>query len=210
MSLSRLRREDDVRSVVVGMGTVMADAGARAYAQVVDRALQPSQRITSAAEGRAVLESDDHSEAFAEQLQMIAIVVTPLIRTLRLTRRFAKVPTVLIASTVLATVMTIRRGVRELQILAALVEHRIETDTGRRPDAELVKATTLALYLDPGRVPEPRSGGRQFARVARRWAIRGAFGRDTGHSAARALDAAERLDAGTLVARWAGSAARAG
>jgi hypothetical protein len=45
--------------------------------------------------------------------------------------------------------------------------------------------------------------------LGRRWAWRGALGRDTGAAADRALDAAERLDVTAQVARWNAAAASA-
>jgi hypothetical protein len=105
--------------------------------------------------------------------------------------------------------MTVRRGVRELQVVAALLEYRIEEATGEPADSALVKALAAALYLDPKRVPEPSRGSLHLAPLGRRWAWRGALGRDTGAAADRALEAAERLDVAAQVARWNAAAASA-
>ncbi len=164
--------------------------------------MRPSDRVTSAADGRALLASGEHPEAVAEQLQGVAIAVMPLVRMARRTRWLPRLPSALVASTVVSAAMTFRRGTRELQVVASLVDHRIETATGELADAALVKAATLALYLDPDLAPRPERGGLRLARLARRWAVRGAFGRGTGSAAGRALDAAERIDGAALAASW--------
>jgi hypothetical protein len=128
-------------------------------------------------------------------------------RLARRSGRFSKVPPVFVASTALSAGMTVRRGVRELQVVAALLEHRIEQATGEPADPALVRALAAALYLDPKRVPEPRRGSVRLAPLGRRWAWRGALGRDTGAAAERALEAAERLDVADQVARWNSAAA---
>ena len=42
----------------------------------------------------------------------------------------------------------------------------------------------------------------RLLRLSRKWALSGAFSRNTSKQAAKALDAAERLDAAALSARW--------
>jgi hypothetical protein len=106
--------------------------------------------------------------------------------------------------------MTIRRGFRELQVLAALVEHQIEQATGEPADAALVKAIAVALYLDPKHQPQPAPGGLRLARLTGRWALQGALGRETGRAAAWALHAAERLDGAAQATRWAAASRDAG
>jgi hypothetical protein len=169
--------------------------------------LTAPERVTSAAEGKALLASDEHPETLSDNVQKVAIAVVPMLRIARHAGRFARVPPVLVASTALAAGMTVRRGVRELQVLASLIEHRIEDATGRRADPGLVKALALALYRDPKHVPEPSRDGIRLAPLGLRWALRGAIGRDTGSAADRALDAAERLDAAAQAARWDGAPA---
>jgi hypothetical protein len=43
----------------------------------------------------------------------------------------------------------------------------------------------------------------RLVRLTRKWVLGGAFGRKTSKRAAKALDAAERLDIAELAARWA-------
>jgi hypothetical protein len=202
-----LRRDVDLRGGMAATRTAIAGAVSRGYGQAVDRMLSTPERVTSAAEGRALLASDEHPEAFADQVQKVAIAVVPAIRTVRRGRRFARVPSVLVASTALSASMTIRRGLRELQVLAALVEYRIEQATGAPADAALVKAVTVALYLDPKHVPQPTPGGLRLARLGPRWALQGALGRETGRAVGWALDAAERLDGAAQASAWAAAGA---
>ncbi len=183
-----------------------ANLAARAYRGGVGRALAPAVRVTSAAEGRAVLLSGDHPEVLPEQMQKIAIAAVPLVRLARRTGRFARVPSVVVATTALSAGMTVRRGVREVQVVAALVEHGIEQATGEPADPALVQAIAVELYLDPRGAPQPSRDRVRVAALARRWAWRGTLGWDTGTAADRALEAAERLDHAAAVARWAAAA----
>ena len=170
--------------------------------------LTASERVTSADEGNALLASGEHPKLFADQMQKVAIALVPVSRIGRGGRRFARVPSVFVASTAVSAGLTIRRGVRELQVLASLIDHRIEQATGEPADPALVNALTVALYLDPKHVPRPSPGGLRLAPLGRRWVVCGALGRDTGVAVARALDAAERLDGAAQAARWSRLAAR--
>ena len=97
---------------------------------------------------------------------------------------------------------TIRRGVRELQVLGALIAQRIEALTGGPADPSLVKKLAVELYLAPKRPPDLSDRRLRLQRLVRRWSFRGAIGRDTGTAATKALEAAERLDLRPLIARW--------
>ncbi len=203
----RLRRPDlDFAALTVRARSAAVTAAARAYRGGVDRALAPAGKVTSAAEGRALLLSGDHPEVLADQMQKIAVAAVPLVRLARRTGRFARVPSVVVATTALSAGMTVRRGVREVQVVAALVEHRIERATGEPADPELVQALAVDLYLDPRRPPQPIHGRVRVAALARRWAWRGTLGWDTGSAADRALEAAERVDYAAEVARWTAAA----
>ena len=77
--------------------------------------------------------------------------------------------------------------------------------TGRRAPADpaLVKKLAIDLYLHPKRTPQATDDTLHLVRLTRKWVLTGAFGRKTSKRAAKALDAAERLDAAELSARWA-------
>jgi hypothetical protein len=174
------------------------------FDQVIDRILLSPDRVTSAAEGKRLMASDDDSEALADTVQRVAVVATPIVRTLaRGARWLPRVPWVLVASTTASLVVTIRAGVREVRVLGSLIAHRLEQATGRPADPALVKLLTLELYLSPGRTPR-LDGGLRLGKLGRRWVFRGAFGKDTRKAANKALDAAERLDVATLDALWRG------
>jgi hypothetical protein len=160
--------------------------------------------VTSAAEGKRLLTADDDSEALTDTVQRVAVVATPIVRTLlRGARWLPRVPWVLVATTTASLAVTIRAGVREVRVLGSLLAHRLESATGRPADPALVKKLTLELYLSPGRTPS-LGGAPPLRRLVRRWVFRGALGKDTRKAAGKALDAAERLDVATLEARWRG------
>jgi hypothetical protein len=93
------------------------------------------------------------------------------------------------------------RVVRELQVLAALLAHRFEEETGAQLDAALLQKLTLELYLRPRRPPNVSDVSLPLARLARRWIVSGALGRNTRGKADKALDAAERLDMAAFAMR---------
>ena len=182
----------------------LLDAVGRLFDQVVDRILLSPERVTSAAEGKRRMATDDDSEAVADTIQRVAVVATPIVRTLaRGARWLPRVPWVLVASTTASLVMTLRAGVREVRVLSSLLAYRLEQATGRPADPALVKQLTLELYLSPRRTPTLR-GGLPLGRLVRRWLFRGAIGKDTRRVAGKALDAAERVDVATLEAIWRG------
>lgn len=99
--------------------------------------------------------------------------------------------------------MTIRRGVRQVQVISALVEHRIEQATGEPVDAPLASTLAASLYAEPKRVPRLAGRRRRFGGIVWRLALRGAIGLDTGPKAMRALESAERLDGAAQAELWA-------
>jgi hypothetical protein len=180
----------------------LLDAVGGLFDQVIDRILLSPERVTSAAEGKRLMRTDDDAEGLADIVQRVAVVATPIVRTFaRSARWLPRVPWVLVASTTTSIVMTLRAGVREVRVLGSLVAHRLELATGRPADPALVKRLTLQLYLSPRRTPSV-DRGLPLGRLVRRWLFRGALGKDTRRAADKALDAAERLDVATLEARW--------
>jgi hypothetical protein len=170
--------------------------------QALDRVLLTDERITSAAEGRRALSSSADTEELADTVQKVVVLAVPVMRTLARGARFTRIPWVMVASTAVSLTVAVRTGVRELQVIAALVAHRLEETTGVVPDPALVKRLAVDLYLDPKRTPDPGRAGGRTARVARRWLTSGALARDTSGKARRSLEAAERLDVPTALARW--------
>ena len=116
---------------------------------------------------------------------------TPLPSSKAIKVGLASIPVALRLST------TSRRGVRELQLLASYVIHRLR-DVGSVPDRGLVRSLTLSLYLDPARRPTLEiPSGRAAGGVARQWVLR-SLGGDAEHAvrarARRQAEAIERLD----------------
>jgi hypothetical protein len=180
-----------------------ADAIPAVYERAIDRMLTASERVTSAAEGRALLAAKEGTEAVAGRLQRVVVLAAPIVRTVARGARFTRVPWVLLGTTAVSTGLTLHTRVREVQVLGALLAHRIEEATGEPADPALVKKLTVELYLAPKRVPELSDRRLRLHRLIKRWLFRGAIGRKTGKAATKALEAAERLDVGPLIARWA-------
>jgi len=170
--------------------------------QAIDRMLLTGERVTSAADGKRLLAGEADTEALAGDVQRVVVLAVPVARTLARGARFTKVPWVIVASTAVSIGVAVRTGVRELQVLASLVAHRLD-QAGAPSDPALVKKLAVDLYLHPKRSPDPADHRLRLVRLTRKWVLSGAFGRKTSKRAARALDAAERLDAAALSARWA-------
>jgi len=169
----------------------------------IDRVLLTGERVTTAAEGRRLLAGEADTEALADNIQRVVVLAVPVIRTLARGARFTRVPWVMVASTTVSVGIAVRGGVRELQVLAALVAHRLEAEHGRPADPALVKRLAIDLYLDPKSTPELRGDRLRLVRLTRTWILSGAVGRNTSKRATKALDAAEKFDARALSANWA-------
>jgi hypothetical protein len=174
----------------------------RLAGKAIDRVLLTEERVTSAAEGKRLLTGEADTEALAGDIQRVVVLAVPVVRTLARGARFTRVPWVMVASSAVSIGVGVRTGVRELQVLASLVAHRLEQATGTPSDPALVKKLAIDLYLDPKHTPKLADGRLRLVRLTRKWVLSGAFGRKTSKRAARALAAAERLDAAALSARW--------
>lgn len=174
--------------------------------EAVNRVLLSDERVTSAAEAKRLLAGKADTEALADNIQRVVVLAVPVVRVLARGARFTRVPWVMIASSAVSIGIAVRTGVRELQLIAALVAHRLE-QAGVDRDPALVKKLAIDLYLDPKRTPDAADGRLRLVRLTRKWVLGGALGRNTSKRARRALDAAEKLDAAAASARW--TAARA-
>src|SRR3954447_22098273 len=189
-------RATDARSALVEAVGRLTDAA-------VDHVLLSEERVTSAAEARRRLAGGGETEELADKVQRVVVLATPVVRVLARGARFTRLPWAMIASSSISIGLTVRTGVRELQMLASLVAYRLEQATGAPSDPRLVKKIAIDLYLDPKRVPDPNERRLRMVRLTRKWLLLGAFGRKTSKRAGKALDAAERLDVQPLAARWA-------
>ena len=183
-------------------GGELVEAVGRLAAAAVDRVVLSEVRVTSAAEGKRRLSGESDTEALADKVQRVVVLATPIVRVLARGARFTRLPWAMIASSSVSIGLTVRTGVRELQVLASLVAYRLEQTTGTRADPRLVKKIAIDLYLNPKRAPDPTENRLRLIRLTRKWLLLGAFGRKTSKRAAHALDAAEKLDTKELAARW--------
>ena len=180
----------------------LVDAVEELVDSAVDRVLLTGERVRSPVEGKSLLTRAEDNEALADNIQRVAVLAIPVARTFVRGMRFTRVPWVLVVSTSVSIGLAVKTGVRELQVLTALLAHRLEQASGRPADPGLVKRLAVELYLEPRRVPDVTSARVRLARLTRRWVVRGAFGRSTEKHARRALDAAGKLDVDAALVAW--------
>ena len=201
----RMDSENEVTDEKAGTSLAIPQSVQRAAGDVVHRAferlLSSDVHVTTAAEGKRLLSQDDDTEQMTDAIQRFVGIATPVVRIALRGARFTRIPWVLVASSSVSIGVTVRTGVRELQVLAALLAHRFEEETGGQPDAALLQKLTLDLYLRPRRAPNVSDVSLPLARLARRWIVSGALGRNTRGKTDKALDAAERLDMAAFASR---------
>src|SRR5262245_44889529 len=176
------------------MMSALVRAAGNLLDDLVDRLLRTDERVASAAHGKLLIAVDDSVEDVADRVQRFVAVATPAVRIVARGARLSRVPWVLVASTTVSLTTTVRAGVREVRVIGSLLAHRLEQATGAPADPALVKKLAVELYLAPKREPDVTTLDLPLARLARKWLLRGVFGRDTRRAAERALDAAEQLD----------------
>jgi len=176
------------------MTSALVRAAGNLLDDLVDRVLRNEERVATAAEGKLLIAADDGMEEVADRVQRFVAVATPTVRVLARGARFTRVPWVLVASTAVSLTTTVRAGVREVRVLGSLLAFRLEQANGAPADPALVKKLAVELYLAPKRKPDVARLDLPLAKLARRWLLRGVFGRDTRRAAEKALDAAEQLD----------------
>ncbi len=191
-----------VRSAAASTTRPVLDAGSYCYAQSLEYLLASADRVGSAAEGEALLASGTGAQVASERLQRAAVVAVPVLRRAARGMGVPKTAWVLAGSTATSTGLAVRAGLREVQVVGALVAHRIEQATGQAADPALVKKLAVELYLAPARPPDLSNRRLRLDRLMRRWVTRGAVGRGTGADTTKALAAAERLDVHLHVAQW--------
>ena len=196
------QRSARLRARATSAGTALVEAVGELADAAVDRVLLSEERVTSAAEGRRRLAGPSDTEALSDKVQRVVVLAMPIVRLLARGARLTRLPWAMIASSSVSIGLTVRTGVRELQVLASLVAYRLEEATGAPGDPGLVKKVAIDLYLDPKRAPDLADSRLRLVRLTRKWLFLGAFGRKTSTRAERALDAADKLDANELAARW--------
>jgi hypothetical protein len=169
--------------------------------QAFERLLSSDVEVKTAAEAKRLLADHEDTEEMTDAIQRFVAIATPVARIALRGARFTRVPWVLVTSSAVSIGVTVRNGVRELQALAALLAYRFEHETGSLPDPALLRKLTLELYLKPSRTPDVSNPGLPLARLARRWIVSGALGRNTRKKTEKALDSAERLDLAAVARR---------
>jgi hypothetical protein len=182
--------------------TALVDAVGRLVDAAVDRVLLSDDRVTSAADGKLRLSGQTGTEELADKVQRVVILATPFVRAAARGAKFTRLPWAMIASSSFSIGVTVRNGVRELQVLSSLVAFRIEQATGAPADPQLVEKVAVELYLNPKRKIDLTDDRLRLVRLTRKWLLLGAFGRTTSKRASKALEAADKLDGGYLAARW--------
>ena len=180
----------------------LVSAVGRLANKAIDSVLLTDKRITSAADGKRLLAGDADTEALAGDIQRVVVLAVPVVRRLARGARLTRVPWLMVASSAVSIGIAVRTGVRELQVLASLVAHRLEQATDAPSDSALVKKLAIDLYLNPKPTLDLADDRLRLVRLTRKWVVVGAFGRKTSKRARRALDAAERFDAAALSAHW--------
>ena len=169
--------------------------------QAFERLVSSDVEVQTAAEAKRLLAKDEDTEEITDAIQRFVAIATPAARIALRGARFTRVPWVLVASSTISIGVTVRNGVRELRVIAALLAQRLEQETGSPPDPALLRKLTIELYLKPRRVPDTSDLSLPLARLARRWIVSGALGRNTRKKTEKALDSAERLDLAAVAGR---------
>jgi hypothetical protein len=186
------------RSAVLALGDL--------YDRAIDSVLIRPHDIGTADEAVALAHSDFawNADALNDQVRKVALVVLPLLRRTGLVARapgLRRVPSIALATTFAAVSTQLWAGVKELQILAALVATRLRR-AGYEADAPLVKRLAIELYTHPERQPTLMSVPSSVTRVMARWTVAGVFGRNTSSRALKAFVAAEELDLDAVMSQW--------
>lgn len=113
--------------------------------QAFARLLSSDVHVTTAAEGKRLLAEDDDAEQMTDAIQRFVGIATPVARIALRGARFTRIPWVLVASSSVSIGVTVRSGVRELRVLAALLTHRLKEETGEQPDVGGAAAASTML-----------------------------------------------------------------
>jgi hypothetical protein len=189
-------------AATVRSGTALVDAVGRLVSAAVAHVLLSDDRVTSASEGKLRLSGQTETEELADKVQRVVVLATPVVRVVARGAKITRLPWAMLASSSVAVAIAVRTGVREIQALSSLVAYRIEQATGQPANPQLVEKVAVDLYLNPKRKPDLSDDRLRLVRLTRKWVLLGAVGRTTSKRAAKALEAAEKLDGSDLAAHW--------
>lgn len=201
----RNAHSSDSTQLPAPLRTAVAAVGAL-YDRAVDSVLIRPHEIATADEAIAHAQSNAawNADALTDQVRTAALVMLPVLRRTGLLARapgLRRVPSIAVATTAAAVSTQLWSGVKELQILAALIATRLRR-AGYDADAPLVKRLAIELYTHPERQPTLEEVPASITGVMAKWTLAGVFGRNTSKQAHKAYDAAERLDLDAVMARW--------
>jgi hypothetical protein len=188
-----------VHDLAASAGKRTLSAGKKVADGTVDRILLTDGRVVSATEGKRLL---SETEATARRIQRSLMFAVPVARLLTRRTCFARTPWVTVGSTSVSIGTSVRTGVRELQVLTSLLSHRLEESTRAPADPRLVEKLAVDLYLYPKRRLNLTDDRLRLVRLTRKLVLTGALGRTTTKRAAKALEAAERVDTAAASAQW--------
>ncbi len=176
------------------------------YDRAVDSVLIRPHDIATADEAVALARSDFawNADAMTDQVRKVALVLLPLLRRTGVVAKapgLRRVPGIAVATTLAAVSTQLWSGVKELQILTALIATRLRR-AGYEADPPLVKRLAIELYTHPDRQPALLSVPTSITRMVARWMVGGVFGRNTSTRARKAFVAAEHLDLDAVMANW--------
>ena len=114
--------------------------------QAFERLVSSDVEVKTAAEAKRLLAKDEDTEEITDAIQRFVAIATPAARIPLRGARFTRVPWVLVASSAVSIGVTVRNGVRELRVIAALLAQRLEQETGVAPDPALLRKLTLELH----------------------------------------------------------------
>ena len=189
-----------VRDLAASAGKRTWSAGKKVADGTIDRILLTDGRVVSATEGKQILTD---TEATAARIQRTLMFGVPVVRLLTRRTRLARTPWVKVGSNSLSIGTSVHAGVRELRVLTSLLSHRLEESTSAPADPRLVEKLAIDLYLYPKRRLHLSDDRLRLVRLTRKWVFTGALGRTTTKRAAKALEAAERVDPAAASAQWA-------
>lgn len=176
------------------------------YNRAADSVLIRPHEIATADEALALARSEFawNADALNDQVRKVALIVLPLLRRTGVVARapgLRRVPGIAVATTFAAVSTQLWSGVKELQILCALVSTRLRR-AGYEADPPLVKRLAIELYTHPERQPVLASEATNITKVVARWIVGGVFGRNSSRRARKVFVAAEQLDLDAVMSQW--------
>jgi hypothetical protein len=110
-------------------GEALIEAVGRLVDTAIDSMLLTNERVVRPP-GKRLLAGQADTEVLAGEIQRVVVLAVPAVRILARGARLTRVPWVMVASVAVSIGLAVRMGVRELQVVASLIAHRLEQATG--------------------------------------------------------------------------------